>query len=53
MGIYRTLLQTLGMAAFDAVDGSSTGRCVPRMWVLLKLPRFGGANHANGHNDRP
>ncbi len=22
------------------------------MWVLLMLPRFGGANHANGHNDR-
>jgi hypothetical protein len=21
-------------------------------WVLLKLPRFGGANHASGHNDR-
>ena len=20
------------------------------MWVLLMLPRFGGANHANGHN---
>jgi hypothetical protein len=25
---------------------------VPKKWVLLKLPRFGGANHANGHNDR-
>jgi hypothetical protein len=22
------------------------------MWVLLMLPRFGGANHANGHNHR-
>src|SRR3977135_1653674 len=22
------------------------------MWVLLMLPRFGGANHASGHNNR-
>jgi hypothetical protein len=22
------------------------------MWVLLMLPRFGGANHANGHDHR-
>ena len=22
------------------------------MWVLLRLPRFGGANHASGHNNR-
>jgi hypothetical protein len=27
----------------DAVDGSSTGTRVPRMWVLLRLPRFRGA----------
>jgi hypothetical protein len=32
------------------VDGSSTGTRVPWMWVLLMLPRFGGANHASGHN---
>jgi hypothetical protein len=29
----------------DAVDGSSTGTRVPWMWVLLKAPRFEGANH--------
>ena len=28
------------MFAFDAVDDSSTGTEVPRMWVLLVLPRF-------------
>lgn len=39
-------------SAFDALDGSSTGTQVPRMWVLLVLPRFGGANHASGHNNR-
>jgi transposase len=22
------------------------------MWLLLRLPRFGGANHANGHDYR-
>ncbi len=32
------------MSAIDAVDGSSTGTWVPRMWVLLRLPRFGGAS---------
>ena len=36
----RTLQQSF---AFDAVDGSSTGTRVPWMWVLLRLPRFGGA----------
>src|SRR5690349_13021451 len=36
-------------SASDAVDGSSTGTLVPRRWVLVMLPRFGGANHANGH----
>src|SRR3990170_4241567 len=40
------------MSAPDAVDGSFTGTSVPWMWVLLMLPRFGGANHANGHNHR-
>src|SRR5215471_9658582 len=34
-------------AAYDAVDGSSTGTRVPWMWGLIKLPRFGGATHAN------
>src|SRR5262249_42783131 len=23
------------------------------MWALLRLPRFGGANHADGHDNRP
>ena len=32
----------------DAVDGSSTGTRVPKKWALLRLPRFGGASHANG-----
>ena len=40
------------MSAIDAVDGSSTGTRVPWMWVLLMLPRFGGANHASDHNNR-
>ena len=36
----------------DAVDGSSTGTRVPRMWALLGLPRFRGASHADDHNNR-
>jgi hypothetical protein len=40
------------MSEFDAVDGYSTGTRVPWMWVLLRLPRFGGAHHANGHDNR-
>ena len=39
------------MSAIDAVDGSSTGTRVPKMWVLLRLPRFGGATHANGFDN--
>src|SRR5215472_14045119 len=39
-------------SAFDAVDGSSTGTRVPSTWSLLRLPRFGGAKHASGHNNR-
>ena len=39
-------------SAHDAVDGSSTGTQVPLMWVLLELPRFGGANHASGYHHR-
>jgi len=35
------------MSAFDAVDGSCTGTGVPLTWSLLRLPRFGGAKHAN------
>ena len=26
------------MSAFDAVDGSSTGTRVPKMWALVKAP---------------
>ena len=40
------------MSAVDAVDGSSTGTRVPRMWVLLEAPRFEGVNHANDHDSR-
>jgi hypothetical protein len=35
----------------DAVDGSSTGTGVPRIWGLLRLPGFGGAKHANDQDD--
>src|SRR5438309_1813362 len=48
---WRALLRLL-TAACDAVDGSSTGTEVPWMWVLLKPPRFGGATHASGHDNR-
>src|SRR6202521_5241948 len=37
---------------FDAVDGSSTGTSVPWMWALLRLPRFRGASHADGNDNR-
>jgi hypothetical protein len=43
---------SVGMSALDAVDGSSTGTEVPWMWVLLRPPRFGGAKHASGHDNR-
>jgi len=36
----------------DAVDGSSTGTRVPRMWGRLRLPRFGGAIHAIDFDNR-
>jgi hypothetical protein len=36
----------------DAVDGSSTGTGVPLTRSLLRLPRFGGAKHANGYDNR-
>jgi len=52
MGLIRQARSTPDKSAIDAVDGSSTGTWVPRMWVRLILPRFGGANHANGHNHR-
>src|SRR5260370_23026005 len=39
-------------SGFDAVDGSSTGTRVPRMWALLRLPRFRGASHADDHDNR-
>src|SRR5205823_11633662 len=48
----RTNCAALRSAAIDAVDGSSTGTEVPWMWGLLRLPRFGGAIHANGYDDR-
>jgi hypothetical protein len=35
---------------YDAVAGSSTGTRVPWMWALLRLPRFRGATHADGHD---
>src|SRR5262249_27747476 len=41
------------MSVSDAVNGSSTGIEVPSMWALLRLPRFEGANHADGHDNRP
>src|SRR5277367_2786415 len=40
------------MSLVDAVDGSSTGTSVPWMWALLKLPRFGGASHADDSDNR-
>ena len=40
------------MSESDAVDGSCTGTEVPCMWVLLRAPRFGGAKHASGHDNR-
>jgi hypothetical protein len=39
-------------SACDAVDGSSTGTRVPRMWALLSASRFGGAKHASDHYSR-
>src|SRR5260370_40627311 len=39
-------------SASDAVDGSSTGTSVPWMWVLLRLPRFRGASHADDNDNR-
>ncbi len=40
------------MSVLDAVDGSSTGTRVPKMGAPIRLPRFGGANHAYGHDNR-
>jgi hypothetical protein len=48
----RMLFAAVRLSAFDAVDGSSTGTRVPRKWVLLKHPRFGGAKHANDYDNR-
>ena len=42
----------LTTSVVDAVDGSSTGTRVPRMWALLGLPRFRGAGHAYGYDNR-
>jgi hypothetical protein len=49
-GSRRTTKCEAPMSAFDAVDGSSTGTRVPRMWELLRLPRFRGVSHANGYD---
>jgi hypothetical protein len=32
------VIDQVPMSACDAVDGSSTGTRVPRMWALLRLP---------------
>jgi hypothetical protein len=45
-------IQLIATSASDAVDGSSTGTRVPRMWALLRLPRFRGASHADDHDNR-
>jgi hypothetical protein len=34
-------------SAPDAVDGFSSNKEVPWMWMLLRPPRFGGAKHAS------
>jgi hypothetical protein len=45
--IEQASLVTVHESLIDAVDGSSTGTRVPRMWALLRLPRFRGATHAD------
>jgi hypothetical protein len=40
------------MSPNDAVDGSFTGARAPWKWALLRPPRFGGAEHADDHNNR-
>jgi hypothetical protein len=49
-GRIRELVDIL--SELDAVDGSSTGTRVPQLWEQLRLPRFGGAIHANGYDNR-
>ncbi len=41
----------VNVSGYDAVDGSSTGSRVPRMWALFRLPRFRAA-HADYHDNR-
>ena len=41
----------VNVSGYDAVEGSSTGPRVPRMWALLRLPRFRAA-HADNHDNR-
>src|SRR6476659_4220115 len=48
----RTNFVAVHESGIDAVDGSSTGTRVPRMWALLRLPRFRGASHADDHDNR-
>ena len=40
LGVERRCSRRVSKSAFDAVDGSSTGTCVPWLWALLRLPRF-------------
>ena len=40
------------MSASDAGDGSSTGARLPSTWVLLRLPRFGGAKDTSDHTTK-
>jgi hypothetical protein len=52
--IRREIAQVIAAAksGIDAVDGSSSGTRVPRMWELLRLPRFRGASHADSYDGR-
>ena len=40
------------ISVVDAVDGSSTGTRVPRMWGLFRLPRYRGVSHADDYDNR-
>src|SRR5580693_3211205 len=50
--VISRIIWQVATSAYDVVDGSSTGTRVPWMWALLKLPRFGGANDADDHDNR-
>ena len=51
-GFSLPAISKLSMSESDAVDGSSTGTCVPWMWALLRLPRFRGVSHADDNDNR-